>query len=143
MDLDPTVWGPHYWFVLYTIALTYPLHPNDVAKKKYYDFVQNIPIFLPNTAIGTEFSKLLDKYPVTPYLDSRPSFLKWNHFIHNRINVTLGKSEISMADALEEYYDYYKPKNIKVKEDSRIKEKCIYMGLLVAILGCACYLYKK
>ena len=31
------VWGPHYWFVLHTIALRYPKNPNDVTKKKYYD----------------------------------------------------------------------------------------------------------
>ena len=34
MVLNPKVWGPHYWFVLHTIANTYPLSPNDVTKKK-------------------------------------------------------------------------------------------------------------
>ena len=31
--LQPSVWGPHYWFTLHTIALCYPLYPNDVTKK--------------------------------------------------------------------------------------------------------------
>ena len=44
MALNPKVWRPHYWFVLHTIALTYPLHPNETIKKKYYDFINN---FLP------------------------------------------------------------------------------------------------
>ena len=35
--LDPTIWGPHYWFFLHTIAMTYPIRPNDVTKKKYYE----------------------------------------------------------------------------------------------------------
>ena len=26
----------------------------------------------------------LDQYPVTPYLDSRESFIKWMYFIHNQ-----------------------------------------------------------
>ena len=34
--LDPSVWGPHYWFFLHTISMTYPYHPNAVTKKKYY-----------------------------------------------------------------------------------------------------------
>ena len=34
MALAPEVWAPHYWFVLMTIALSYPLNPNDVTKKK-------------------------------------------------------------------------------------------------------------
>jgi hypothetical protein len=45
--LDPKVWGPHYWFFLHTLAMTYPHHPNAVTKKKYYEFVQNLPLFLP------------------------------------------------------------------------------------------------
>jgi hypothetical protein len=64
MALDPKVWGPFYWFVLHTIALTYPTHPNDVIKKKYYDFIQNLPLFLPVPEIGNIFTSLLDKYPV-------------------------------------------------------------------------------
>ena len=31
--LDPKVWGPHYWFFLHTVAMTYPHHPNSVTKK--------------------------------------------------------------------------------------------------------------
>ena len=45
--LDPKVWGPHYWFFLHTLAMTYPHHPNSVTKKKYYEFIQNLPLFLP------------------------------------------------------------------------------------------------
>ena len=38
-ELDPKIWGPHYWFVLHTISLTYPDIPNETTKKKYYDLV--------------------------------------------------------------------------------------------------------
>jgi len=69
MALNPKVWGPHYWFVLHTIALTYPLHPNETIKKKYYDFIHNLPIFIPISNMGNSFSELLDLYPVAPYLD--------------------------------------------------------------------------
>ena len=34
MYLDPAIWGPHYWFFLHTLAMTYPHHPNSVTKKK-------------------------------------------------------------------------------------------------------------
>jgi hypothetical protein len=43
MVLDSNVWGPHYWFVLLSIAICYPIHPNDVTKKKYYELIQNLP----------------------------------------------------------------------------------------------------
>ncbi len=84
-------WGPKYWYVLHSMAMNYPLHPNKVTKKKYYDTVMNWPLFLPHPEMGSKFSKMLDKYPVSPYLDSRESFIKWTHFIHNRVNEGLGK----------------------------------------------------
>ena len=47
MSLDSAIWGPHYWFFLHTIALSYPIRPNTPTKKKYYEFIQNIPLFIP------------------------------------------------------------------------------------------------
>ena len=32
-SFDPTVWGPHYWFFLMTIAISYPLKANELQKK--------------------------------------------------------------------------------------------------------------
>ena len=98
MRYNPDVWGKHYWFVLFTIALNYPLNPNTITKKKYYDFIQNLSLFLPGSEIGKNFNNILDIYPVTPYLDSRESFIKWVHFIHNKINVFLGKDEILFTE---------------------------------------------
>ena len=102
--LDPKIWGPHYWFFLHTVVMTYPHHPNTVTKKKYYEFVQNIPLFIPVENISTEFSKLIDKYPITPYLDNRESFVRWMHFIHNKINEKLEKPPVTLNDFYIKYY---------------------------------------
>ena len=142
MELEPTVWGPHYWFVLHTIALCYPLTPNDVTKKKYYDFIHNLPLMLPVERIGNRFSKILDEYPVTPYLDSRQSFIKWIHFIHNKYNLMLDKEEISMTDAMEKYYHHYKPKKISLIENLKKKEKIIFIIIVLILLAVIWHLYK-
>ena len=143
MTLNPEVWGPHYWFVLHTIALTYPDHPNDVTKKKYYDFLQNVPLFLPIKEIGNGFSKMLDKYPVTPYLDSRESFIKWVHFIHNKINVALEKPELTMDEAMIKYYELYKPKAVKEAEERKRREKYAFLVIVTVVLILGGYLYSK
>ncbi len=113
MNYDPEVWGPHFWFTIFTMAITYPTKPSNVTKKKYYDFVINLPIFLPCQECGDHFAKLLDKYPVTPYLDSRDSFIRWVHFIHNRVNEELDepKETITLEDALYRYHLEYKKYN--------------------------------
>ena len=141
--LDPKIWGPHYWFVLHTIALNYPLHPNDTSKKKYYDFIQNLPIFIPIPDMGNQFSELLDSYPVTPYLDSRESIIKWFHFIHNKINISLDIPEKSLEDALHDYYKLYQPKEVKLRDNLKEREKYIFISILVIFIIISITMYKK
>ena len=134
MFFDPSVWGPHYWFFLHTVAESYPETPNAVAKRKYYDLIQNMPLFIPIPEIGNKFSELLDKYPVSPYLDSRESFVKWMHFIHNKVNHHLGKLELSLPQALEKYRDMYKPRPIYLVEQINMRTHylhAIVIGLLL------------
>jgi hypothetical protein len=141
--LDPKVWGPHYWFFLHTLAMTYPHHPNSVTKKKYYEFIQNLPLFLPVEEISGEFSKLIDKYPITPYLDNRDSFVRWMYFIHNKINEKLEKPQISLNEFFINYYDKYKSPNEKTEQYYKIKEKIIYFIIVIGISGVIYYLYDK
>ena len=143
MALDPKVFGPHYWFFLHTISLNYPKYPNAVTKKKYYDFIQSLPLFIPVEKHASDFSKLLDEYPVSPYLDSRDSFVRWMHFIHNKINEKLEKPQITLNDFFVEYYNAYKSNNDKVVEYYKLREKMIYGGILFSILGAIYYLYDK
>ena len=141
--LDPKVWGPHYWFFLHTLAMTYPHHPNAVTKKKYYEFIQNLPLFLPVEEISGEFSKLIDKYPITPYLDNRDSFVRWMHFIHNKINEKLEKPTISLNEFFVKYYNEYKTHDEKFTEYYKIREKVIYFGIIFGMAGTIYYLYDK
>ena len=93
--------------------------------------------------VPKEFSHLLDKYPITPYLDSRESFIKWVHFIHNRVNKMIGKDEISLTQALKEYYYNYKPKAIKIQEEMRYRQKLVFLLILVGGIVSIFYLYKN
>jgi hypothetical protein len=141
--LDPKIWGPHYWFFLHTLAMTYPHHPNTVTKKKYYEFIQNLPLFIPVEQISKDVEQLIEKYPITPYLDNRDSFVRWMHFIHNKINEKLEKPQITLNDFFVEYYNSYKSQNEKLIEYYKLKEKIIYGTFLVTILGAIYYLYDK
>ena len=140
---DSNVWGPHFWFFLHTLAMSYPNHPNSVNKKKYYEFIQNLPLFIPVESMSSHFSKLLNEYPVTAYLDSRESFIKWMHFIHNKINEKLEKPKITLNEFYLTYYEEYKPKDIKLKEYYRWKEKIIYTLVVMGAIGLIVYLYNK
>ena len=140
---DSHVWGPHFWFFIHTIAMNYPYHPNEVTKRKYYELIQNMPIFIPNVEMGNQFSRLLDKYPVTPYLDKRESFIRWTVFIHNKINIILGKPEMELNDAINDYNEAYVPKDLKLYGETSIKQNVVYLysTIIFALLLVAYIVY--
>jgi len=134
MKLDPNIWGPHYWFFLHTAALSYPVTPNDTIKKKYYDFMHNFPLFIPDQKMAASFSDLLDTYPVSPYLDSKDSIVRWTHFIHNKINKKLEKDQISLGKFYADYYKQYETITEKQITQIKTKKHIVYAVLVLVLL---------
>mgnify|MGYP000902027279 CR=1 FL=1 len=141
MNLDPKIWGPHYWFVLYSICMTYPETPNDVAKKKYYTFIQNLPLFLPHREISDEFSKILTNYPCTPYLDSRDSMLRWIHFIEARVDKSMGKPQMSFKESMDKYYTNYKTVQQQKSESVFFAKFHIWIYVVVVMVALCFFVY--
>ena len=141
--LDPSVWGPHYWFFLNTVALSYPHYPNTITKKKYYDLFQNLPLFIPVEKVANNFSNLLQEYPIVPYLDNRESLVRWIHFIHNKVNESLEKPKIPLSQFYVKYYEAYKPKDIKAREYLKMKKRAMYFAVLAFVIGMIYWFYKK
>jgi len=142
MKLDSNIWGPHYWFFLHTAALSYPVTPNDTIKKKYYEFMHNFPIFMPDKKMAASFSDLLETYPVSPYLDNKDSLVRWTHFIHNKVNKKLEKDQISLGKFYTEYYKQYE--TITEKQITQIKtKKHIVYAVLVAVLLIIAFIFYR
>ena len=136
--MDPTIWGPHYWFVLHTMAFHYPEYPTTIQKKIYHRFVHHLPEFIPNKTISTTYEHILKKHPVTPYLDSRVDFIKWMHFLHNKINERLDKPTITLAEHYEEFGKNFETKQTKLHRLWKEKQKVLFT---IAIGTFLIYLY--
>ena len=143
MEIDSKVWGPKYWFFLHTIAMQYSLNPTNSVKKIYYNFIQNLALMIPDKEMGKSFSKLINDYPVTPYLDSRESFVKWMHMIHNKINLNLNKPLLEYKDAILQYKENYKPKKVKNLKELKIREKIIFFLILFILIMTILFLNLK
>ena len=140
MNLNPEIWGPHYWFVFHTITLSYPKKPNKATIKRYNDFVRTIPLLIPNGEMSAKFATLIDKYPVSSYLDTRKEFVKWFQFIHNKINASLKKRQISTKEFYVKYYEEYSTsKDEKKLMKARRNRKLLYYGVLAVLLGIIIY----
>ena len=134
-ELNADVWGPHYWFVIHTVANTYPDAPTKHNKKIIYDFFTNLFYLLPNSSMGSHYIKLLKKYPIEPYIDNKESLMKWVHFIHNKINKLTKKPEISYSQAIQMYMEHYKPQPILNQEYFKMKKQYVYIGLVTFLLA--------
>ena len=143
MKLNRTVWLPYLHFVLQTISLYYPETPNTVTKKKYYNFINDLPLFFPEYPMGKNFIDLLDKYPVTPYLESRLSFMKWVNYIHNKIKLDLKEETTDFSKSLQEYYEKYKPKEVINRKWIKKKSKYIIFSVVLLLFVLIIYLYNK
>lgn len=133
--LDPEVWMPNIWFFLRTMAHTYPDNPNKIMKRKYYDFIQNLPLFIPHSEWRKTFSNNLDSFPVTPYLANRDSFFFWIHFIQNRIHRMMGKEEHTLLQHMDHYYKEYLPKEIIISRKLGIQKKYIVLAFIFLCIG--------
>ena len=133
-DILPEQWGAHYWYFLHTIAYHYPGRPTATTKRKYYDLIQNFPLFIPDQSMGNRFAEMLDKYPVTPYLDCRESFMRWIHFIHNKINVIAGKPEISLYQGLDDYKRANMSKLTIVEQVYSMKSHIVHLVAILIII---------
>ena len=143
MKLDTNIWGPRYWFFLHTAAMAYPSTPNATIKKKFYEFIQNFPLFIPDERISASFSELLDAFPVSPYLDSKDSLIRWTHFIHNKVNKKLEKEEISMSRFYGEYYEQYDTSSDIQVANVKMKRVGVYAVVLILIIIAISRLYNK
>jgi hypothetical protein len=53
------------------------------------------------------------------------------HFIHNRVNFLLGKEEITLHEALNQYYDHYKTPQMKIKEKFKHWQKIVFLIIII------------
>ena len=143
MKLKYEIWLPKLKFTLLTIALNYPESPNEVTIRKYYNLIQNLPVFFPEEPLGKNLVKLLDDFPVTPYMNSKPSFMKWIHFLFNKINNKIGETNVSFYDNLEDYYQHYKPKEIINKQQIKFKKHVMYGSVFTVFFMSSVYFYNK
>jgi hypothetical protein len=141
--LNPEVWGPQYWFVMHTVALTYPVSPSADTKKQYYEFFMSLPNMLPTRDAARTMHSLLDRYSIAPYLDTRDSLVSWVHQAHNKVNEQLNKPQIDLDEMLRRYHAAYEPRDLKARAGAEWRRKIGYALVLMGLVGLASYVSRE
>jgi hypothetical protein len=103
MHLPPEVWGPIFWATFHLVSMAYPETPTYAEKRAAKEFFNSMVHLLPCPVCRDHFREILTAMPVDSWLDDRKSLVEWVWTLHNRVNLRLGKPEITQAEFMERY----------------------------------------
>jgi hypothetical protein len=101
--MDPSIWGPHLWYVMHIISFSYPREPSEYDKRAYHDFYQSLKDVIPCDVCKKHYSKYITEYPISPHLDNKETLIKWVIQVHNFVNISTGKPTYTPVEVLQLY----------------------------------------
>ncbi len=134
--MKPEIWGKHFWFVLHTIAYTYPEKPSYVDKKNAIDFFTALGGVLPCEKCQVHYYENLKHMPVTVAVDSRADLMDWVFRLHNRVNLSTGKPELTKEQAHEQYLQFILKSKAMDKPDYKLH---VFYGTIIVGLSIALF----
>lgn len=136
MNVSPLVFGKHYWFVIYTTALTYPNNPTEEDKKNTKTLLLYLGKKLPCDACLNNFQLHIEKYPLSDSsLENSNKLLEWVVNINNEVNKTIHKPEVTIEQMKKKYMKMYSDKQCKNNYINYI----IILFILTLIIGILTY----
>ena len=120
----PSIWGPHLWYIMHIISFEYPETPSEYDKRIYHDFYTSLKDVIPCQDCRKHYREFITRYPISPHLDSRSALIKWVVQVHNFVNNSLGKPEMTLEQVLNLYANLT-PQSPFVKVNQVIDKKTI------------------
>ena len=136
-NFEPKIWGPHAWFFLETITMSYPETPSKEQIKNFKTFFYTLQFIIPCNKCRVNYNKHLQIYPLSDeILSNRSNLFKWIVNMHNAVDPKKQRS-------LKETYDYYISKysgevnnNINKKSycSNKLKNILIVSSIILSII---------
>jgi endogenous inhibitor of DNA gyrase (YacG/DUF329 family) len=142
MGLNPTIWGPHGWFFLHSIALNYPKNPTDKDKENYKIFFQSIQNILPCPQCAKHYSENLKTNPIESKLDNNISLNKWLVEMHNIVNRHYYKPTITYEEFIKNYKYIYNNQGATNIFSNSNNHTIILLSVIICILF-GLFIYKQ
>ncbi len=141
--MPPAVWGPFLWHTIHIVALGYSKEPTYAEKKAAKEFYEGLVHLIPCPVCRVHYAEHLKTNPVTPALDTREDLFNWTVNVHNSVNKSLGKPELTPLEALQWYQQLGERGRSPLfcKEDQEaIEMKSVLYGAGIATLVGAAFL---
>lgn len=94
-------WGHHLWKLKHLISFEYPIINNSNERNAIKNFIYSLQYILPCQYCKMHFEYILQLHPLTDdILKVKIKFIIWLVELHNIVNVSLHKPEISFENAI-------------------------------------------
>jgi len=103
MRLPPSVWGPFFWHTIHITALGYSNEPTYAQKRSAKEFYESLVNLIPCPVCRTHYAKHIQLFPISPHLDKRVDLFRWTVQLHNEVNKSLGKPQVTETEAIYYY----------------------------------------
>jgi hypothetical protein len=104
MNLDPSIWGPHFWETFHFISSTYDNSPNQSIQSTMKTFIQSLPVFLPCKECQDHAFEFIRSSNLNKIVQNRKELFTFFFNFHNSVNQRLKKPLMKIEDALNKYY---------------------------------------
>lgn len=101
-----TEWGPSFWYVLHTSAMTYPDYPSETYVRAMMDFIGMLPDLLPCPSCqqhARDYVTSFSSFYLYTVCSSRQSLFEFWVVFHNVVNQRLLKRTFDLPTARNMY----------------------------------------
>ena len=127
-NFEPTVWGPHAWFFLESVAMAYPAKPNYNEKKAADNFFNSLRYIIPCEKCRKNYNSHLKTNPLNDkVLSSRDNLFMWIVKVHNSVDPSKKRS-------YDDTFKYYMKQYGLSNESNEVEESMLSMTSKFLIL---------
>lgn len=84
-DVDPHIWGRHFWATLHLIAYAYPEQPNPMTKQAALQLFDALRVLLPCANCRDNYRANWRTLHIHEHLSSRASLIEWMIMLDNSV----------------------------------------------------------
>ena len=142
--MNPEVWGPPAWTFLHSITLAYPDNPSDLDKSNYENFFNELQPIIPCAKCSQNYYIHLQEDPISNNLDSKKSLVNWLINVHNKVNKSNNKRELTYNEVMNHYKLLYNGDltNKPLTESNNMTNTILTVIFILLIIGLI-YVYYK
>jgi len=142
--MNPDVWGPKAWFLLYSVALAYPEQPTKEDIKNYFNFYMSLQDVLPCLKCRVHYSEHIKNHPLTDeVLSNKMSLFKWLHTIQSAVKESQGKQPYTLSSTIEYFNKAYSTNKELFNDMKKWYIMIPVILIIVGILGLVLFNRKK